>query len=90
MVNRQLYQRAIDKWGANLQIDMLMEECAELIAAINRWRRGRTDVAVVAEEIADVEIMLEQMRLLFPEQVIEASKREKLERLADRLEHVDG
>ena len=79
-----IYAEAVKKWGHNLQFDMLVEECAELIAAMNRLKRGRSDLVPLLEEIADVEIMLGQMRVIFDPELIETVKRKKLTRLAER------
>ena len=40
----------------------------------------------LVEELADVEIMCQQMRLVFGDQPVDAAKRQKLERLERRLE----
>lgn len=79
-----IYAEAVNKWGHNLQFDMLIEECAELISAMNRLKRGRSDLLPLLEEIADVEIMLGQMRCIFDPELIETVKRKKLTRLAER------
>lgn len=79
-----IYQAARDKWGVEPQIDMLVEECAELIAETNRFRRKRVDISSWLEELADVEIMIEQMRVIFSSEVIDKIKRKKLTRLAER------
>lgn len=84
-----IYAEAVNKWGHNFQFDMLIEECAELIAAMNRLKRGRSDLLPLMEEIADVEIMLGQMRCIFDPELIETVKRKKLIRLAERTgQHV--
>ena len=54
---------AIGKYGATKQENLAIEECSELIQAISHKHRGRKHN--IAEEIADVEIMLQQMQLLF-------------------------
>lgn len=63
------------------------EECSELSAAILQMLRGRSSATVeaVALEIADVEIMVEQLRRHFGDDVIDSAKRAKLERLAMRV-----
>lgn len=85
MNDQKIYQAAIDKWGERSQFGMLIEECAELISAINRWQRGNTDPVPVMEEIADVDIMLEQMKIIFDSETyagtIESIKSQKLARL---------
>ncbi len=82
MTKEELYLAVLVKFGPAQQIDMLVEECGELIAAINRWRRGRTNTLPVIEEIADVEILIEQMRVVFDPEQIDKAKRGKLDRLS--------
>lgn len=82
---RMLCSEAAVVYGPDAQLDMLQEECAELIAIVNRWRRRRCDREDVAQECADVEIMLMQMRVYLGDEVVDAAKREKLARLDERL-----
>lgn len=83
--DRQILQAALDEWGFQAQADMVIEECAELQAELSRYWRGRSDEYDVMEELADVEIMLDQMRLAFDEHRINDHKREKMARLRERL-----
>ena len=59
---------ALGRWGEESQIGMAIEECAELIVAlqkyINRTHTPDTLENIIAE-IADVQIMIAQMRLTF-------------------------
>ena len=59
-------QTALEQWGLNAQVGQTVEECAELIVAlqkyINRTQKLNT-VENITDEIADVEMMLAQMRL---------------------------
>lgn len=48
-----LCREAVTVWGVDTQINQCMEECAELVAARNRYRRGRCMAADVAGELAD-------------------------------------
>lgn len=82
-----LYREALKEWGVDAQMDMIIEECAELIHALQRLRRDRSgdNVEKVWGEIADVEIMMEQARILFDSTEIEKRKEMKLHRLAGRL-----
>lgn len=86
MENFELYQRAIKNWGITAQMDMMIEECSELIGAIEKFRRGRVGVEEVVTEIADVEIMAEQMRLVFGFDYVVEEKARKLQRLQERLD----
>jgi len=87
MINDELMQKAIQKWGIDLQIDLAQEECAELIEAIAHWRRGRDDCNTkLIEEIADVKIMIRQLELVFGVDAVEDVVQYKMQRLASRIE----
>lgn len=86
----QIFQRAIAKWGIGAQLGMLLEEAIELALAVRKYL-GR-DQSVqrfddVCEEIADVEIMVEQFEMMYPgsREVIDRFKEEKIKRLEERL-----
>lgn len=79
----KLYRKAIGNYGEAAQMIVAMEECSELIQAISKKLRGRD--TNVEEEVADVEIMLEQLKLMCNESLVEDFKEKKLERLEQRL-----
>ncbi len=83
---RRLYDRALSQWGREAQARMVQEECAELIVAINKWSRSASAECDVIEEIADVEIMCGQMRVVLGDEQIDRMKQRKLERLKAKLE----
>ena len=63
----EIMQTALDKWGLNAQVGQTIEECAELIVALQKYinRTPQLDmVKNILDEIADVEMMLAQMRLI--------------------------
>ncbi len=60
-----IYGRAINEWGISAQLDMVTEECAELIKAINKYKRGKGTKEELIEECVDVELMLNQMKEYF-------------------------
>lgn len=75
---------AIKHFGAKAQEEVAMEECAELIAAISRKHRGRDHN--IPEEIADVEICLEQLKIINGCQAeVSNIKTEKIQRLRERI-----
>lgn len=76
---RELYIEAINKWGAHAQIMMAVEEFGELLQALSKEWRGKK--SNIEEEIADAEIMLEQIKLLFDKGGVEIHRSEKLKRL---------
>ena len=88
---QNMCQEIAVKKGYPVQSFQLMEECAELIQAVNKYRRYGNDEAFKAyiEEIADVEIMLEQIKYLLnikPED-IEGVKLYKLKRTIGSMEN---
>ena len=62
---RDIYREAIEKWGAQSQIDMAVEEMGELLQKLIHYKRCRCDEVEVSEEIADVMLMAEEMAYLF-------------------------
>lgn len=79
----EIYKSAITKYGEYAQIDMVIEEMAELTQALSKYKRGKSHN--VEEEIADVEIMLEQMRLIFDSKKVDEIKQSKITRLDKRV-----
>ncbi len=60
----KLVEKAIEKWGVEAQLFQAMEEMAELIHALSKWRRndmGKKYRKWVLEEMTDVNIMLWQI-----------------------------
>ena len=51
------FKEIADHYGLESQLDMLQEECAELIQAVSKYRRAKCTDDHLAEEIADVHIM---------------------------------
>src|SRR3989304_13950 len=85
----ELMRKALLKWGAESQRRMAVEECSELIKALCKYeRRPNIDNTLdVVEEMVDVELMLEQLKAIFPEYESNADRirRGKLDRLAKLL-----
>ncbi len=72
--------------GVDAQIDQTIEECAELIVALRKLRRFGFTVegsSAVAEEMADVRIMLDQLEFLLGE--TELWREVKVRREIDRI-----
>lgn len=85
---------ALRIYGAQAQITMVFEEMSELQKELCKFLRGNTDantLSNIAEEIADVEIMLDQMKLEFKcSDAVEEWRAQKVKRLRARLEKLDG
>ena len=60
----ETYDKAREVYGLDAQILMAVEEMSELIKEICKRSRELNSMENVAEEIADVTIMLEQMKYL--------------------------
>ena len=77
-----------DMYGYGLQSEQLIEEMAELTIAILHRRRGRTQsLDEIKEEVADVEIMLAQIKYLLDidEDELSVIKERKIERQLQRI-----
>jgi len=82
-----ILRSAIDHFGDDNQFTLLMEECAELIQAVNKLRRTGNTTKVI-EEIADVELMIAQAKLILGDVAvirIDVEKQSKLNRLEKDL-----
>jgi pentose-5-phosphate-3-epimerase len=91
----EIYHEAINQWGEDAQLNMVIEECSELIHAIQKFRRDKAERRVedLVGEVADVGIMLDQVEEImvlkygissFPQRVAQ-KRHEKLERLQTML-----
>ena len=79
--------QAICHFGQQMQMLVAIEEMSELTKEIVKHRRGEDNRRQVAEEIADVGIMLEQLELMFNcMELTQDIREEKLARLKKRLE----
>lgn len=86
MDDKNIYRLELYKYGAKMQETVCIEELSELQKALCKHIRGNGSMADISEEIADVQIMLEQMILLFDlESSVEKWRDIKIERLRDRL-----
>ena len=93
---KEISQEALDFWGYERQSNMLIEEMAELIKALCKYKRfnyEQADPAIkanVLEEIADVHNMIEQIEMYFGEKEIASIRLEKLIRTKKRIEKLKG
>lgn len=86
----ELYKKAIKLWGIRSQTDMVIEECSELINILMKDRRGKATLDEIISELVDVQIMLNQLRVILDDE----SKYErwmvyKLDRLQGLVEKND-
>ena len=89
---------ALEMFGAEAQTLMVFEEMSELQKELCKHARGKDNRLAIAEEIADVRIMLDQMCILHDcENLAKVYRTAKLARLWERIknekearEHDDG
>ena len=87
MMNREeILQKAIDTYGEESQKKMMIEEMSELTKELCKWFRGEADTGHILEEMADVQIMLDQMRMIFGD--TSEQEKAKVERLGRRLKEI--
>lgn len=79
-----LFEQVEKKYGRIYQMRILQEEASELSAAISQFIRGKISLRDLCSEMADVEILLMQMRRFFSE-LIDEEKEMKLNRVSDML-----
>ena len=93
---KETLERIINKFGEDAQIEMMIEECSELIQALQKYKRAKSNHAgeivmiekrmtEVEEEIADVKIMMEQASIIFRREIIDYNISYKLQRIQSKL-----
>jgi hypothetical protein len=93
MTSKEIMQLAIDSYGRVNQVIKTVEELSELSQALckiltSKFTDDNSEIFEnIFEEIADVEIMLEQCKMIFykSEDKINDYKKKKIERLERRL-----
>jgi NTP pyrophosphatase (non-canonical NTP hydrolase) len=78
----------IRAWGEDIQFDKTIEECAELIVALQHSKSRTLDIRNLATEIADVLVMVVCCARIIGEDVVSEEMHKKLQRLKGRLETV--
>lgn len=84
-LEKSIFKIAEKKWGIESQLDVAIEECAELIDSIIKLRRGRVKEKDVITEIADVQMMINQLKIYFGDDLVKKEYVYKLNRLRERL-----
>lgn len=102
---KEVLTRIAKHYGYEAQSRQMVEEMAELTVAINKfWRKqlrcgmrkfpneptNTKEEDAIIEEIADVEIMLEQMKILLEcEEEVEIYKESKVKRQLERIKRYE-
>ena len=58
IIDSNVVQNSIKHYGSDMQTTVCMEECAELIQAISKMKRGKDNRDNLIEEMADVMICI--------------------------------
>lgn len=83
----EIYAQAAEVFGQETQTIVAIEEMAELQKELCKVRRLEGQLGHMAEEIADVTIMLEQLRIMYGvNELVGAYMDAKVSRLAERVE----
>jgi NTP pyrophosphatase (non-canonical NTP hydrolase) len=85
-------EKAIETYGKDMQLNVAIEELSELIKEICKHKRGSENRDAIIEEMADVNIMLSQLQIIFNIRTGEIASKviEKMERLEKRLERSEN
>ena len=65
IIDSNVVKKSIEHYGADLQTVVCMEECAELIQAISKMKRGKDNRDNLIEEVADVMICIEILKQVY-------------------------
>ena len=87
MINsNEVLMKALEKWGIETQVLIWIEEMSELIKVLAKRNRliNPSYDSQIEEELADVDICLDQMKLLYPS--YEEYKNQKMARLKRLIE----
>ena len=83
-INNKLISKSINYYGKDVQTTVCMEECAELIQAISKEKRGKSDKNHLAEEMADVLICIEILKQVYS--VTDAELQEWIDKKQGRID----
>ena len=96
MTDYEICKRAVGHYGKNHQVLKMIEEMSELTKALLKHLDDELEQDytkqilqdAVDEEMADVEIMLDQMKIIFDNRIrVGNQKVKKLDRLCWRMDH---
>lgn len=89
MSSLKVLEQAILTYGKDHQLNIAIEEMSELTKEICKHKRGKDNRDEIIEEMADVYIMLEQMKMIFiiSEEQINEQIDFKVARLKGRLKN---
>ena len=93
-MEENIFRLAVEKWGEEAQYNQMVEECAELIVAINKYKRfldgerKQTEEEVMfnlLEEIADVKICIQQLEYIIGKDKIDEVYKLKMQKFLHQV-----
>jgi len=80
--------KTVENYGHEKQMDKAIEEMSELIKELCKYKFGEENRSKVIEEIADVELMIEQLKYIFNvgDYELECVKNFKFNRLKAKID----
>ena len=89
-INSKINEKAVLTYGITVQSVVCMEELAELQKEISKFIRGQGNWLSLREEIADVRICIDQLKMMYniSDEELEKEIRAKQYRTAKRMEGV--
>ena len=82
---KELALKAVNHFGVDHQREKAIEELSELVTELSREQDKRTSKEKVAEELADVIIMCEQLKIIYNTLRVDRWIREKADRLEEMI-----
>lgn len=88
---KTMLKEAIEVDGLQFALDALQEECAELITAISHLRRNRCDSVKVIEELADMVMLADMVRVGIDDEIgFYDYIKQKSEKVGDKIKFKKG
>lgn len=85
---KEILAKAISTYGKDSKENMAIEEMSELTKEICKHKRGEDNRLALAEEVADVRIMLEQLIMMYDiGHLVDVMVERKVKRLEERIEY---
>lgn len=83
----EVYKRIISWYGRKQQTIKACEELSELMDVLCKGLNKKMDLEALAEEMADVQVMIEQLKIIYnvPEEKLARIRKEKIERTQRRM-----
>ena len=86
MDEKEVFNDAVYYFGRQHQRQKAIEELSELIKEVSKEQIGEGNIEHLAEEMADVEITMEQLKIMYDNAaLVEQYREKKVSRLAGRV-----